>query len=82
MDVDHDESQEPPPRESPPPETEWANCLGYGPTQVAVGNSGFGKGKDDSDKGKGKDYWNKGSPAGTGNGEQRPVGACPFCLDF
>ena len=51
-----------------------------------VGKSGFGKGKgkDDSDKskGKGKDYWNKGSPAGAGKGEQRPVGACSFCLDL
>ena len=41
-------------------EADWANSLGYGAQQGAVGKSGKGEGKDDpKGKGKGKD-WSKG----------------------
>ena len=59
MDVDHVEIWERSAAQPPPQEAEWANSLGYGPQQGAVGKSGFGKGKGKDDpkgKGKGKDY--------------------------
>ena len=82
MDVDQVESREQAPVQPPPlQEADWANSLGYGPQQGAVGKNSKGKGKDDpKGKGKGKD-WSKGGPAGAGKGE-RPFGACSFCLDI
>ena len=82
MDVDQVETREVPPQ---PPSShegewsnaEWANSLGYGPQQGAVGKNGKCKGKDEKGKGKGKD-WNKGGQASAGKGE-RPIGACSFC---
>ena len=59
MDVDHVETREPSAAQRLPQEAGWANSLGYGPQQGAVGKSGFGRGKGkgkDDNKGKGKDY--------------------------
>ena len=67
---------------------EWANSLGYDPTQGAIGKNGAGKGK-------GKDY-KSGSSKGCGGGSggkdqkgkdgagkgERPVGACSHCWGF
>ena len=74
--------QPPPSQEAEWSKAEWANSLGYGPQQGAIGKNGKGKGKDEKGKGKGKD-WSKGGQAGAGAGKgERPIGACSFCLDF
>ena len=78
MDVDQVESREQSPLQHTPfQEAEWANSLGYGPQQGAVGKNGKGKGKNGpKGKCKGKD-WSKGGPDSARKGE-RPVGACSF----
>ena len=59
MDVDQVESREQAPSQPPPSQeaewskAEWANSLGYGPQQGAIGKNGKGKSKDDP-KGKGQ----------------------------
>ena len=86
VDAVHD-SVGPPAAESPRQQAvDWANSLGYGPIQGAVGKGGAGSGKGwNSEKGKGfgKD-WNKGSEKGkeqgAGKGE-RPIGACSQASD-
>ena len=79
MDVDNVEMRKQPlqllsSHEGEWPNAEWANSLGYGLQQGAVGKSGKGKVKDKKGKGKGKD-WCKGGSTGAGKGE-RPIGAC------
>ena len=81
MDVDHVKTRERSAAQSPPQESDWANSLGYGPQQDAVGKCGLGNGKvkdDNKGKGKGKDHWNKDGPAGASKSEH-PVGAFSFC---
>ena len=64
---------------------EWANSLGYGSTQDAVGKNGAGKGKGfgkDQKGGSGKGFGNdqKGKDGGQGAGKgERPAGACSHC---
>ena len=85
MDVDAVDAEKPPAAElSGQQVSEWANSLGYGPTQGAISKSGGGKcwnaGKVQRVKGKVKDKTG-GQGFGKGKGE-RPAGACSHCWDF
>ena len=70
---------------------EWANSLGYGPTQGAIGKNGAGKGKGKDYKGGGGKGYGGGYGGGSGGKDQngkdggkgdRPVGACSHCWGF